>query len=83
MSWFGFLDQPWRRDALCAQTDPEMFFPDVGERNPAAKRVCGRCAVREACLAYAMDNREPYGIWGGLSADERKKLRTRLRKDAS
>jgi WhiB family redox-sensing transcriptional regulator len=79
----GLLDQFWRMDALCAQTDPDLFFPDVGERNPAAKAVCGRCAVREPCLAFALDNREVYGIWGGLSADERKKLRTRRRKAAS
>jgi WhiB family transcriptional regulator, redox-sensing transcriptional regulator len=77
---FGLLDQYWRMDALCAQTDPDLFFPEVGERNPAAKAVCGRCAVREECLAVALDRREPYGIWGGLSADERKKLRTRQRK---
>lgn len=75
MSFFGFLDQPWRHDALCAQTDPELFFPELGERNPAAKAICGRCTARTACLGFAMDNREPYGIWGGLSADERKRLR--------
>ena len=83
MNLLGLLDQFWRMDALCAQTDPDLFFPDVGERNPAAKAVCGRCAVREPCLAFALDNREVYGIWGGLSADERKKLRTRRRKAAS
>lgn len=80
MSLFGFMDEPWRLEALCAQTDPDLFFPEVGERNPAAKAVCGRCAVREECLAVALDRREPYGIWGGLSADERKKLRTRQRR---
>jgi WhiB family transcriptional regulator, redox-sensing transcriptional regulator len=83
VSFFGFMDEPWRMEALCAQTDPDLFFPEVGERNPAAKAVCRRCVVREQCLAFALDNREPFGIWGGLSADERKKLRTRQRKAAS
>jgi WhiB family transcriptional regulator, redox-sensing transcriptional regulator len=80
---FGFIDEFWRMDALCAQTDPDLFFPEVGERNPAAKAVCGRCAVRQQCLAVALDNREPYGIWGGLSADERKRFRAQRNRDAS
>ena len=83
MSFFGFMDEPWRMEALCAQTDPDLFFPEGGERNPAAKAVCGRCAVREQCLAFALDNREVYGIWGGLSADERKRFRAQRNRDAS
>jgi len=77
---FDFLDQGWRDHALCAQTDPELWFPDTGGRSPQAKAICGLCAVSQQCLETALDNREPYGIWGGLSADERKKLRTRRRR---
>ena len=80
---FEFLDQFWRMDALCAQTDPELFFPEVGERAPAAKAICARCPSREPCLAWSLDNRERYGIWGGLSADERKRVRARRNRDAS
>ena len=80
---FEFLDQFWRLDALCAQTDPELFFPAKGERAPAAKAICGRCAVREQCLAFALGTGELYGVWGGLSADERKKFLRRQRRDAS
>lgn len=65
--------QAWRRDALCAQTDPEAFFPDDG--NVAdAKRMCARCCVRESCLSHALSANEPFGVWGGLSATERRKL---------
>ena len=66
----------WQKGALCAQTDPEAFFPEKGSsvRNP--KEVCKECDVREACLEYALQNNEEFGVWGGLSAKERKKLRT-------
>ena len=80
---FEFLDQFWRMDALCAQVDPELFFPEMGERAPAAKAICGRCVVRVPCLGWALDNREGYGIWGGLSADERKRFRAQRNRDAS
>lgn len=62
----------WMADALCAQTDPDAFFPDKGEPNHAAKAVCAACPVRSDCLAYALDRDERYGIWGGLSAVERR-----------
>jgi len=80
---FEFLDDEWRGFALCAETDPDLWFPDMGGRSPQAKAICAVCAVREPCLAWAVDNREPYGIWGGLSADERKKLRIRRNRAAS
>lgn len=65
----------WQADALCAQTDPEAFFPEKGGSTRDAKRVCNECPVREACLEYAMDNDERFGIWGGLSERERRRLR--------
>ncbi|GGH62856.1 hypothetical protein GCM10007359_13520 [Rothia aerolata] len=65
----------WQADALCAQTDPEAFFPEKGGSTRDAKRVCSECPVREACLEYAMDNDERFGIWGGLSERERRRLR--------
>ena len=68
---------PWQERALCAQTDPEAFFPAKGGSTREAKRVCASCEVREECLEYALANDERFGIWGGLSERERRKLKRR------
>jgi len=65
----------WQADALCAQTDPEAFFPEKGGSTRDAKRICDGCEVRSECLEYALANDERFGIWGGLSERERRKLR--------
>lgn len=65
----------WQADALCAQTDPEAFFPEKGGSTREAKRICEDCEVRSNCLQYALENDERFGIWGGLSERERRKLR--------
>lgn len=65
----------WQSEALCAQTDPEAFFPEKGGSTKDAKRVCGACNVRSECLEYALTNDERFGIWGGLSERERRRLR--------
>ena len=65
----------WQADALCAQTDPEAFFPEKGGSTREAKRICDGCEVRSQCLEYALANDERFGIWGGLSERERRKLR--------
>ncbi|WP_449277095.1 WhiB family transcriptional regulator [Leucobacter sp. GX24907] len=65
----------WQADALCAQTDPEAFFPEKGGSTREAKRICEGCEVRSECLEYALENDERFGIWGGLSERERRKLR--------
>lgn len=65
----------WQTDALCAQTDPEAFFPEKGGSTRDAKRVCSACPVRDECLDYAMAHDEKFGIWGGLSERERRRLR--------
>ncbi|QEO13514.1 WhiB family transcriptional regulator [Agromyces intestinalis] len=67
----------WQSDALCAQTDPEAFFPEKGGSTRDAKRICTGCEVRAQCLEYALSNDERFGIWGGLSERERRKLRKR------
>lgn len=66
---------PWRDQALCAETDPEAFFPEKGGSTRAAKRVCGACNVRAECLEYALDNDERFGIFGGMSERERRRLK--------
>lgn len=64
----------WREDALCAQTDPEVFHPEPGHSVRAAKRVCMACEVRTECLDYALGAGEHGGVWGGLSDRERRAL---------
>jgi WhiB family redox-sensing transcriptional regulator len=65
----------WQTDALCAQTDPEAFFPEKGGSTREAKRICLGCEVRDACLDYALAHDERFGIWGGLSERERRRLK--------
>ncbi|TWX40291.1 WhiB family transcriptional regulator [Frigoribacterium sp. ACAM 257] len=67
----------WQVDSLCAQTDPEAFFPEKGGSTRDAKKICASCDVRAQCLEYALQNDERFGIWGGLSERERRKLRKR------
>ena len=65
----------WQERALCAQTDPEAFFPEKGGSTREAKNDCAACEVRQECLEYALENDERFGIWGGLSERERRRLR--------
>jgi WhiB family redox-sensing transcriptional regulator len=65
----------WQENALCAQTDPEAFFPEKGGSTREAKRICVGCEVRVECLEYALANDERFGIWGGLSERERRRLK--------
>jgi len=65
----------WYKLALCAQTDPDLFFPDKGGCPEPAKRICRRCEVRIECLEYAVSNNVKFGIWGGLSEKERNQWR--------
>ncbi|MFF2773824.1 WhiB family transcriptional regulator [Streptomyces sp. NPDC058052] len=78
----------WRAAAACQEADPDLFFP-VGTGSPAlaqaeeAKKVCRRCPVREECLRCAMaGSHPPAGVWGGLTENERRSLRRRLRPGA-
>ena len=68
-------DDLWQEKALCAQTDPEAFFPEKGGSTREAKRVCLVCEVKADCLEYALAHDERFGIWGGLSERERRKLK--------
>lgn len=72
---FGAVEQEWQDQALCAQTDPEAFFPEKGGSTREAKRICRACGVRDECLEYALEHDERFGIWGGLSDRERRRLR--------
>jgi WhiB family redox-sensing transcriptional regulator len=67
----------WQERALCAQTDPEAFFPEKGGSTREAKAVCASCEVRAQCLEYALENDERFGIWGGMSERERRRYKRR------
>jgi WhiB family redox-sensing transcriptional regulator len=70
----------WEADARCRLYDPEIFF-DPGVRSQRrAKAICAKCPVREACLAFALQSRTEFGIWGGLSGRERVALVRRSRR---
>lgn len=79
----GSADYTWRKDAICRDTDPDLFFP-VGTTGFAlvqidrAKQVCGECPVSEDCLQYAVETNQDSGIWGGTSEEERRQIRRRM-----
>lgn len=84
----GWDEGGWRAQAACRGEDPELFFP-VGSTGPAleqiakAKEVCAGCPVREVCLDFALSTGQGYGIWGGLTEDERRSLRRRRQRAAA
>lgn len=65
----------WQDLANCLGVDPDLFFPERGASTKEAKEVCRGCVVREDCLEYALANGEKFGIWGGLSERERRRIR--------
>jgi WhiB family redox-sensing transcriptional regulator len=73
-----FGDLVWQDKALCAQVDPEIFFPEKGGSTRDPKRVCRSCEVRAECLEYALENDERFGIWGGLSERERRRVKRQV-----
>ncbi len=68
------LRPDWMDAALCAQVDPELWFPEKGGTVRPAKELCGGCPVRAECLELALAGDERFGIWGGLSERERRRL---------
>jgi WhiB family redox-sensing transcriptional regulator len=80
----------WRNRAACVSHEPELFFP-IGTTGPAqthladAQQVCRGCEVQADCLQWALSNGVDYGVWGGLSEDQRRSLKRRItrNRDAS
>ena len=68
-------DRTWQDYANCLGVDPDLFFPERGASTKEAKEVCRGCVVREDCLEYALSNSEKFGIWGGMSERERRRIR--------
>lgn len=70
-----FLEElHWQESALCAQTDPDVFFPEKGGSTAPATSICKRCEVRADCLEYAISNDIRHGIWGGMSDNDRRRI---------
>ncbi len=65
----------WKTMANCAGVDPDLFYPERGASTREAKEVCRGCVVREDCLEFAIVNGEKFGIWGGMSERERRRIR--------
>lgn len=84
-------DWEWQTEAACRGLDTSMFYHPENERGPSrvrreqqAKAICARCSVSEQCLSWALQVREPYGIWGGTSVEDRDAiLRRRQRRTAA
>ena len=80
----------WQLDAACRGSDVAAFFHPEGERGPsrvareqAAKAICAACPVRTLCAEHALEVREPYGVWGGLSEEDRDVIYRRRRQSAA
>lgn len=71
----GHIDQGWQARANCTGVDPELFFPERGSSTREAKEVCRGCVVQQDCLEFAIANGEKFGIWGGMSERERRRVR--------
>jgi WhiB family redox-sensing transcriptional regulator len=74
----------WKQQARCLGVDPEVFYPDEEDEQGAelAKQICDSCPVCEVCLEHAIGVREKWGIWGGLTARERRRIIRRRRRSA-
>ena len=68
-------ERSWQDQANCMGVDPDLFFPERGASTKEAKGVCRGCVVREDCLEYALANGEKFGIRGGMSERERRRIR--------
>lgn len=74
------LTSRWAESALCRYTDPDLFFPVGGEATYKAyiasiRQICAACPVAGHCLEWALSTAEPDGIWGGMTPDERRRIR--------
>lgn len=69
----------WMSKGACVGQPSDIFFPEYTENAGPARQICKGCNVRAECLAYAMENRIEYGVWGSLSPKERSRLRRKRR----
>ena len=71
----GTQDLAWQDLANCRGADPDLFFPERGASTRAAKGICRECTVQAECLEFAIVSSEKFGIWGGMSERERRRIR--------
>lgn len=64
----------WQEEAACFGIDPDVFFPTSEEEAGPALAYCSACGIRETCLAWALKSGERYGVWGGLTEQQRRRL---------
>ena len=76
------MNLSWRQHAACRGIDPNIFYPASDEDAEEAKGICAACPVRQACLEYALANRERDGVWGGATERERRRIVRQRRKTA-
>jgi len=76
------MNLSWRQRAACRGVDPDIFYPSSDEDAEPAKAICDQCGVRQACLEFALANRERDGIWGGATERERRRIIRQRRKSA-
>jgi WhiB family redox-sensing transcriptional regulator len=62
-------------DAICAQVTPDVFFPEMGQTSIHAQRICENCPVRDICLNYALEHQIWFGVWGGMTPLQRRRIR--------
>jgi WhiB family redox-sensing transcriptional regulator len=81
LPWPVFSSYEWQQGGACTDADPTLFFHPQGERGPARRHrdsqavaVCARCPVLVTCREHAMSAREPYGVWGGTTENEREAI---------
>ena len=72
-------NEAWQAEAACRKIPVELFFPAVEHEADDAKAVCDACDVREPCLEFAITAGERFGVWGGLTPQERRSLVARRR----
>jgi|APSaa5957512535_1039671.scaffolds.fasta_scaffold02949_14 WhiB family transcriptional regulator, redox-sensing transcriptional regulator len=75
------MDMEWRRRASCRGLETNVFFPGRGESLSALKSYCKFCPVVKPCLEYSFRSMEKFGIWGGTSERERRKVRSFMRRN--
>ncbi len=72
----------WTEDANCKGADADIFFPERGASTRKAKAICRACSVQSECLEFAIENSEKFGIWGGLSERERRRIKRQRIEDS-
>lgn len=70
--------EDWKLEGVCRTVDPDLWFPEGPTNATAAKLVCAMCPVIDECLTYALKNNERFGVWGGKTGNERRKIRRDL-----